>query len=151
MALTSVSDAACALLPLAFIVRVKVPLLEKIVLVFIMGLGLLASAIGTAKIFSVKAIDTTTDPAWQTVHCDVLRYLEQNIGILAANLPLTKALLQKSFGRLGGRVSQLIAKAERPDSCPESASSEGARLDIEAANGNEIPVLSDVSGLAEKR
>jgi len=82
-----------------------------------------------------------------------LRYLEQNIGILAANLPLTKALLQKSFGRLGGRVSQLIAKAERPDSCPESASSEGARLDIEAANGNEIgaPVLADVSGLAEKR
>jgi hypothetical protein len=43
------------------------------VLVFIMGLGLLASAVGTAKIFPVKAIDTTTDPTWQTVRCDVLR------------------------------------------------------------------------------
>jgi hypothetical protein len=67
---------------------------------------------------------------------------------------LTKALLQKSFGRLGGRVSQLITKAERPDSSPELASSDGARSDIEAANGihgNGAPVLSDVSGLAEKR
>jgi hypothetical protein len=66
---------------------------------------------------------------------------------------LTKALLQKSFGRLGGRVSQLIAKAKRPGSSPESASSDGAPSDIEAANGigNGAPVLSDVSGLAEKR
>jgi hypothetical protein len=87
------------------------------------------------------------------------RYLEQNIGILAANFPLTKALLQKKFIRLGGQISSFITKRECADSPSQSASSKSVRLDIEAANRNQMhqlidgngqPMLFDVSGLAEK-
>jgi rhodopsin domain-containing protein len=72
LAITTASDAACALLPLAFIVRVRRPLLEKFVLACIMGLGLLASILGTVKIFSIAAIQHSPDPIWKGVYCQLL-------------------------------------------------------------------------------
>jgi hypothetical protein len=72
LAVTVATDALCALLPIIFIVQIKRPTLEKSILGFIMGLGLLASALGIAKIFAIKAIQNSPDPLWQNVHCMLL-------------------------------------------------------------------------------
>jgi rhodopsin domain-containing protein len=72
MGVTTATDAACALFPLTFIVQVKRPIFEKIVLTFIMGLGLLACAFGISKFFAVLAIRNDSDPLWQNAHAVLL-------------------------------------------------------------------------------
>jgi hypothetical protein len=59
-----ITDLACALLPLVFISNIRRPMREKATLGVLMGLGLIASACGIAKISLVKSYLLTQDPIW---------------------------------------------------------------------------------------
>ena len=59
-----VTDVACALLPLAFIRKIHLPVREKVVLFVLMSLGLFASACGMVKLFGLKKLLSSTDPVF---------------------------------------------------------------------------------------
>jgi hypothetical protein len=55
------TDLTCAFLPISFLITPHRPLHEKILLGFLMSLGLLATALGAAKLSTFKLLQTTTD------------------------------------------------------------------------------------------
>jgi hypothetical protein len=60
------TDVACALLPIAFIRKIRRPLREKIVLGVLMGLGLVASACGIVKLIDLERVRLSSqDPSWE--------------------------------------------------------------------------------------
>jgi hypothetical protein len=65
------TDFVCALLPLAFIRKINRPLREKIILAFLMALGLFASACGIVKIALLKNMQYSNDPTFDAASISV--------------------------------------------------------------------------------
>lgn len=114
LAIYIATDFACALLPVAFIYKVKRPLREKIILAAVMGLGIVASVCGLVKIFLlVHALkQNASDPLWQNANAAILAYSELYLGIAAANIPCLKALLERLFTKLGGHLTSFNSRVK---------------------------------------
>ncbi|KAE9985965.1 hypothetical protein BLS_002987 [Venturia inaequalis] len=106
-ALFAATDVACALLPLLFITKINRPLREKVILFLLMALGLLACACGLVKTVLVRGVLQSTDPIWEGSSVAIWTYSEEYIGIIAANIPCLKSLLEAAFHKLGGHVTNM--------------------------------------------
>jgi hypothetical protein len=65
------TDVICAILPVAFIWRIKRPLREKITLCILMGLGLLAAFCGIMKIVMLKRTLLSPDPVYEAASAQI--------------------------------------------------------------------------------
>ncbi|KAF1814734.1 hypothetical protein P152DRAFT_369220, partial [Eremomyces bilateralis CBS 781.70] len=86
------SDVLFALLPLTFIFSLTRPLREKLVLAFLMGLGLLCTVAGIRKLFYVSQVHKQNDATWDTVEMGLWGFTESYIGIMAACIPCLRAM-----------------------------------------------------------
>lgn len=131
VALFAVTDLACALLPLFFIVKIRRPLREKVVLFLLMAMGLLACACGIVKTALLRGILRSKDPVWEGASVTIWTsvdsphiiiflvgvptnkrynsYAEEYIGITAANIPCIKSLLETAFHKFGGHVTTMTS------------------------------------------
>jgi hypothetical protein len=69
------TDVICALLPIAFIWRIKRPLRERIVLVLLMALGLLAAFCGLMKMVNLKPSINSKDPLFDSAPTQIWAYV----------------------------------------------------------------------------
>jgi hypothetical protein len=107
LAIFIASDIILSLLPLTFIHKIHRPLREKVLLAFLMGLGLFTSAAATTKLivlFRNNAINR--DPTYEAVKPLIWANLEQNIGLIAACIPPLRFLLDKALTKLGWQGSK---------------------------------------------
>ncbi|KAF1810948.1 hypothetical protein P152DRAFT_378048, partial [Eremomyces bilateralis CBS 781.70] len=97
------SDVVFALLPLTFIFSLRRPLRDKLVLTFLMGLGLLCTAIGTRKLFYAKEFQRVNekDTSWSSVEMRVWAYAESYVGIMAACIPCLRAMFESGLKKIG--------------------------------------------------
>jgi hypothetical protein len=100
-----VSDALFSLLPITFIVQVRCSFFEKVVLTFIMGLGILASISGIIKLIGITQWASTTDPTWDLVPLLVWAFSEQYIAIWAACIPCLKGPFTRVVQSFSNRFS----------------------------------------------
>ncbi|KAF2399305.1 hypothetical protein EJ06DRAFT_522802 [Trichodelitschia bisporula] len=107
-ALFGTTDLVCAFLPLFFIRQLNRPLREKIVLALLMALGLLAAACSIVKAVLLKKLLNSADPLWDGEAIGIWTYSEVYIGIIAANIPCLRSLLEKVFTLIAG--SQAISR-----------------------------------------
>lgn len=90
-----------------------------------MGMGLVACACGLVKPFLLKKVLFSPDPIWDgtqikiwsyvllclPIHTNLLTmsfhdsYAEQYVGIIAANIPTLKGVMEKAFKALGGKLT----------------------------------------------
>ncbi|KAK4442604.1 hypothetical protein QBC34DRAFT_338370, partial [Podospora aff. communis PSN243] len=98
---TIVTDFILALLPLTFIVRIRITLSEKMLLFLLMGLGLVASAASICKIVSVTGSKMTGDTLRDSVDVTFWGMLEIQLGIIAACIPTLKRPTERVLQRLG--------------------------------------------------
>ena len=120
------TDIILSLAPLAFIVKLHRPLLERIFLGVLMAIGLVASAASFRKTLSTRQFsDLTIDLFAVSQTITTWTIAEMYLAILAACLPVLKVPLQKIFEALGmpifrttvARTSQVKASyksSERP-------------------------------------
>ncbi|QDS78057.1 hypothetical protein FKW77_003374 [Venturia effusa] len=99
--LFAITDIACALLPLLFILKIDRPLRERLTLSLLMAMGLFACACGIVKTCLVRGSLITRDPIWGGSSTALWTYAEEYIGIIAANIPCLKSLLEAFFHRRG--------------------------------------------------
>lgn len=124
-AVFAATDVICALLPIVFIRKINRPLRERCVLALLMALGLVAAACGLMKMILLKGTLNSNDPSYAGVPTQIWAYVspllftqrptanptpmhsfsEVYIGVICANIPCLRALLEKLFSALGGHLS----------------------------------------------
>jgi hypothetical protein len=90
-----------SLIPITFIIKIQVPLREKVVLCALMGLGILASIGSILKVSGGRSLTHSRDITWDSVTIVMWVFAEQYLGIIAANVPCLKALFEQLLRRLG--------------------------------------------------
>ncbi|GKZ30152.1 hypothetical protein AbraIFM66950_008011 [Aspergillus brasiliensis] len=85
-------DFVLALLPLTFIVELKVGLRKRIALFFILGLGAIAGVCACIKTSRFIAASDPTDPTWNSYSLYIWAFLEISLLIIAACIPPSKPL-----------------------------------------------------------
>jgi hypothetical protein len=95
------SDILLALLPILFIYKIQRPLREKVIIVILMSLGLLASGAAIAKVIILARIPKSSDPMWLGADAFLWTNLEESIGMMAACIPMLKSLFERVLKRYG--------------------------------------------------
>ncbi|KAK0717275.1 hypothetical protein B0T26DRAFT_829054 [Lasiosphaeria miniovina] len=99
--LTVFTDIVLSIAPITFIMAIQRPLREKLVLAFIMGLGLMASAASIYKTFKAKDYGVTGDTLMDTVQITLWSITEAQLAIIAACIPTLKQLFERMLRRVG--------------------------------------------------
>ncbi|KAF1816124.1 hypothetical protein P152DRAFT_454362 [Eremomyces bilateralis CBS 781.70] len=95
------TDLVLSLLPLTFILKLRRPRRDKIVIGCLMGLGLIASAASLVKILRTNIMATSQDPIWDLPDLALWAWIELYLGIMAACIPCLKAPFEKLLKKTG--------------------------------------------------
>ncbi|OHE92932.1 integral membrane protein [Colletotrichum orchidophilum] len=95
IAYSVVTDLVCSLLPLVVVWNVRIPRQTKISVCCLMGLGLAATGFGVARAASLGI--STNDLSWAYCIAGIWSNLELFLGIIAANLALSRAIYAHFF------------------------------------------------------
>ncbi|KAF9869973.1 integral membrane protein [Colletotrichum karsti] len=96
IAYSVLTDLICSLLPLYVVWNVNIPRQTKVSVCFLMGLGLAATGFGIARAASLGI--STTDLSWAYCIAGIWSNLELFLGIIAANLALSRSIWVHFFG-----------------------------------------------------
>ncbi|KAH6880793.1 hypothetical protein B0T10DRAFT_411920, partial [Thelonectria olida] len=99
--LTILTDVILSLLPLTFIRHVWRSVWERIAIVFIMGLGLVASCASIYKMTLIYNYHITGDTLFCIVGLSFWSILEIQLAIIAACIPCLKQLFERTLNSLG--------------------------------------------------
>jgi hypothetical protein len=126
----TVTDFEFALFPLTFIFSLKRPFRERVAVVGIMSLGLIASGVGLIKFIRFRDLWKSPDTTWVSVPLTMGSFVEANLGLIAACLPTLKARCQKfvksiSFHVLpdSGKDQQRVTETENSTAYKSSIAS----------------------------
>ncbi|KAF2178368.1 hypothetical protein K469DRAFT_676102 [Zopfia rhizophila CBS 207.26] len=88
----ALTDLVFSFIPLTFIVRLNQPIREKMIISFLMSIGLIASAIAILR--TVKGLTFPKDYFRNDADISLLAMLDLYVGIIAATLPTLKAFFE---------------------------------------------------------
>jgi hypothetical protein len=90
-----------SLIPINFILKIQVPMREKIVLCILMGLGIVASIASIMKAVNSTMLLHSEDQTWDSVPLVIWSFVEEHLAIIAASIPCLKALFERVLRRVG--------------------------------------------------
>jgi hypothetical protein len=96
-----VTDVLFSLLPIVIIRKIRRPLREKIVVCFLMGLGLVASGAVISKILSLRSFGTNPDVTWINGNVAMWGMVELFLAISATSIPVLKHMAERMLKRMG--------------------------------------------------
>ena len=99
--LVIITDVIYATIPLTFLHHVRRSVRDRIVIGFLMSLGLFASAASIVKTVIVQQFDGTTDYAGHGLSIALWASIEAQVGIIAACIPCLRAPFLRLLNRLG--------------------------------------------------
>ncbi|KAK5056722.1 hypothetical protein LTR84_012254 [Exophiala bonariae] len=99
---TLVADVLLIVLPLNQIWQLKLPLSQKIGLVFVFSLGIFVMACTIIRCVALGPTVSQTDSVYYQAKSNSWTFLEVDVSIICAALPILKAPLSKLFPRLWG-------------------------------------------------
>ncbi|KAK5653423.1 hypothetical protein OQA88_8908 [Cercophora sp. LCS_1] len=99
-AFTIASDLILSLLPITFILHLRRPLHEKVLIGCLMGAGLASTAVAVARLFLIMDYLGKSGPKINMVQ-DILWGFELTLGILAASVPTLKAPMHRHLMKWG--------------------------------------------------
>jgi len=95
------SDVVLSLIPISFLKELQRPMREKLVLGFLMGLGVFTASAVIVKMTVIGNFGDTTDPLWDIVTLATWSIVEAQIGIIAMCVPTLKGPMESVLRRLG--------------------------------------------------
>jgi hypothetical protein len=97
-----------ALLPIAFIRELNMPLMTKLGLAIIMGLGVCATIATGFKIYLFNDFflhSSSTDPLYSIMDFVIVGEVEIYLAVIAASIPALRNLFIPVFSRLASKIS----------------------------------------------
>jgi hypothetical protein len=143
--ITIITDFIVALLPVPLIWQLQLNLRSKISLIFVLSLGVFAAIAAIVKAGIQKTILADPDPF---VHdrFTLWRFIEFDVGIIAASLPALKPLFNRLLGAARGLTTRTPRATAAPDSLGYHKHSErsdrGIILDEYNARANTVRISS---------
>lgn len=101
---TILTDLILSLVPLSFILHIRRPLRERLMITFVMSLGMLASAASIAKTVIIQFYTDNAEASDAEIggmKIALWSAIEEQIGIIAACLPCLRSFFQRVLYRLG--------------------------------------------------
>ena len=99
------TDVIFALIPLTFLHHVRRSLRDRLIIGFLMSLGLFASAAAVVKTIMVQRFNQADDPAGHGMSIALWASIEAQVGIIAACIPCLRAAFLRFLGRVGIRTA----------------------------------------------
>jgi hypothetical protein len=103
--LYTITDLIFAILPLLFILKMNRARREKIVLCFLMGLGILCAAASIPKFISYSVFASGGDTTKNGLGVVVWSQIELYVGITAACIPMLRTYFESTMRRLGFSIT----------------------------------------------
>ncbi|KAF4125263.1 hypothetical protein GMORB2_4103 [Geosmithia morbida] len=103
---TIVTDWTCAIIPFFVLRKLQVSMRTKSLLLFVLGMGVLASVASAVRYPWLKYYDVTTDALWYTSHIIIWCVVEGGLDLLAGSLPSLHKLRTIIMRRKGTQNSQ---------------------------------------------
>ncbi|KAM7211422.1 hypothetical protein V8F06_013200 [Rhypophila decipiens] len=100
-AIAVTTDVVFALIPVSFLRKVQRPMREKVVLGFLMGLGVFSAAAVVVKLTYLGPFGKSQDPLYDIVPLATWSVVEELLGIIAACVPTLKSPFEKVLRRVG--------------------------------------------------
>ncbi|KAL8383468.1 hypothetical protein RB595_010594 [Gaeumannomyces hyphopodioides] len=101
-AVNILTDALTYALPIPLVLRLQVPLAQRVGLGVALCLGFVACLASVIRITFIPAMLASKDPTWDIAQPMYWSVIETNIGILASSIPSTKVIAKRHFPRLLG-------------------------------------------------
>ena len=95
------TDWIFALLPISFLRKVQRPLRERVIIGFLMGLGIFTGVASIVKIQEIVAMRTSTDILANVITVEMWCSIEALIGFIASCIPCLRGPFQRAMERLG--------------------------------------------------
>ncbi|KAK4158725.1 hypothetical protein QBC43DRAFT_273835 [Cladorrhinum sp. PSN259] len=96
-----ISDVIFALIPLTFLGNIRRSLRERMLVAFLLGLGVFTAAIVGVKLTFASRYGRAKDSLWDSVTLVTWSILEDEMGIIAGTLPCLKSPFEKMLRRVG--------------------------------------------------
>jgi hypothetical protein len=89
-----VGDLILSCIPVCIIYKLSISLQEKLIICFLMCLGILATCAVIPKYISIYRLSLNEDLTWQVADVDMWSMLELSLGIITASVPTLKSLFE---------------------------------------------------------
>ncbi len=99
--LVILTDVIFALIPLLFLRHIRRSIRDRLIIAFLMSLGLFASAASIVKTVIVQRFDQSSDASGSGLSIALWASIEAQVGIVAACIPCLRAPFLRLLGRLG--------------------------------------------------
>jgi hypothetical protein len=144
------TDLLLSLAPIVFVIKLQRPLRERVMICFLMGLGMLASVASIVKSVRVNtfAVNPLEDHWASAISISTWTVVEQLLGVLAACVPCLKRPIQRFLDKIGFSItaSRWYSYSQRgPNSSYAAARVSRYIREREAANDpNSITSFTDL-------
>lgn len=101
-AVNILTDVLTYALPIPLVLKLQVPLAQRVGLGVALCLGFVACLASIIRITFIPAMLASADPTWDIAQPMYWSVIETNIGILASSIPSTKVIAKRHFPRLLG-------------------------------------------------
>ncbi|CAE7207985.1 hypothetical protein PTTW11_09771 [Pyrenophora teres f. teres] len=168
--LNSVADLLTTLTPMPLVLRLHMPLNQRLAVAMLFGMGFIVTAAGIVRTwFIYRSLFDEWDQTWFTYPLWIAAAVEIDLGVICASAPVLKPLLAKipfslsrsltsgiSFKRSTGHTSQTLTpsasaayssrrKSEAPQSVPELANDKGQSYEMKHWADAEAGLMRDDS------
>ncbi|KAL4888578.1 hypothetical protein BDV59DRAFT_211072 [Aspergillus ambiguus] len=102
-----VTDLMVLVLPMRVLWMLKLPMRERLVLITLMSVGILACTASAVRVYySYRTLNITYDITWDGYDIWLWILVEVNLAVMCASIPTLRPLLKKFLPRLGSRGSR---------------------------------------------
>ncbi|KAK4169571.1 hypothetical protein QBC43DRAFT_340889 [Cladorrhinum sp. PSN259] len=116
-----VTDVIFALMPITFLIKVQIPVRERVVIALLMSLGVFASAASIVKATISVNFGRTNDPNREGIAMGTWSVVEEQVAFIAACIPCLRKPFQQFLQRLGlVTVNNSTAKKTGPTGYPSN-------------------------------
>ncbi|KAK4148746.1 hypothetical protein C8A00DRAFT_19476 [Chaetomidium leptoderma] len=88
-------------IPIPSVLKLQLPLRQRIVVLGIFGLGFFVCIISVYRMFTLKAGVVSQDPSWENIGASIWSCIELNVSIIASTLPTLRPLLVRILPGIG--------------------------------------------------
>ncbi|KAF3031359.1 hypothetical protein E8E12_001705 [Didymella heteroderae] len=140
-----ISDLFYTCAPLVYIRNVQLTKRAKWGLRVVFLLGLITTVISAVKLYEIKALNETTDAAYESINLSVLSVTEVFVGTLTASLPPLRLFFEKLLDIVLAKLGLRTRDGPHTDSyvLPNILSTQATEKATERANTKQLPRDSD--------
>ncbi|KAI1629388.1 integral membrane protein [Exophiala viscosa] len=149
-AFTIFADLLLIAMPMKQIAKLKLPISQKLGLIFVFSLGIFVMVCTIIRCVMLGPTTSKKDSLYYQAESNSWTFLEVDVSIICASLPILKAPLQRLLPRVFGTKSSAAKSADYSKSTSYKAGVEGPNIAMNSSRRSGLPAKSDTASDEEQ-